>query len=144
MTCIGLIWHRCCRTNIARHRISCGGKMKKGLLVAGSKNSLFYRISYVLYLILNGACIAIFSYQGYLWLKEHKWTAIPTHALIPDWSGVELSLPIVGPVITWMLDIELMYTVGIIAMIFYIPKIRREWKGKCTSHLARDDRIRIP
>jgi hypothetical protein len=80
------------------------------------------RASYVLYVAFNSACTIVFAYQGYLWVRGGGWTKIPTHLLLP---GYVLVWPVfaerngAGRLFRWCCNVELAYTLCVIAMMFY-------------------------
>jgi len=75
----------------------------------------------ILYMIFNGACISVYGYQVYLWVKQSAWTKIPTRALL--FPGAEHSSSgqtgVTWQIADWMLNVELAYTLCTVAMIFY-------------------------
>lgn len=82
---------------------------------------LMRQIMHILYMIFNGACISVYGYQVYLWVKQSAWTNIPTRVLLPSGAGHPLSSQtgITWKITDWMLNVELAYTLCIVAMIFY-------------------------
>ena len=83
------------------------------------------RASHVLYLFFNWACTIVFVYQGYLWIRKGSWTKIPTSLLFS--RGIS-TRPFfteshgAGGLVRWCLSVDLIYTLGVIAMIFYAVK----------------------
>lgn len=106
--------------------------MKTGLLLVGGKREhrcgpsisgpILRRVSYVLYLLFNSACTIVFAYQGYLWIRSGGWTKIPTHLLLPGgvatWPFFAESHG-VGRLFRWCGNVDLAYTLCVLAMMFY-------------------------
>lgn len=94
------------------------------------------RASHFFYLLFNWTCTIVFAYQGYLWIRHGGWTKIPTRLLLPGgvtgWPFFEASHG-VGSLLRWCCNVDLIYTLGVIAMMFYAV----EW------FLARRDRQRL-
>jgi hypothetical protein len=82
---------------------------------------LMRQIVHILYVIFNGACISVYAYQVYLWVKQSAWTKIPSRLLL--FPGTEHPLAshtgVTWRIVEWMLDVELAYTLCFVAMIFY-------------------------
>ncbi len=83
--------------------------------------SLMRRLVHVLYIVFNGACLAVYGYQVYLRIIRGAWTKIPSGVLLARRSGGRFSiLPgAMGKTVDWMLNVELAYTLCAIAMLFY-------------------------
>jgi len=105
--------------------------MKTSQLLFGKKEcsspaSLWSRILrrafHSLYLLFNWACVIVFAYQGYRWIREGGWTKIPTRLALP--KGV-LASPLfaeshgVGRLLQWCCTVDLAYTLCAVAMACY-------------------------
>src|SRR5208282_3476826 len=80
-----------------------------------------HRASHALYLLFNWACIIVYAYQVYLWIRQGFWTKIPSTVLLPGlaaWTIPAGSGPIVR-VFFWTCHVELAYTLCAVAMVFY-------------------------
>ena len=79
------------------------------------------RSSHALYLLFNWACIIIYAYQIYRWIRKGFWTRIPSEVLFPcaiASRSPERSGP-VGRLVCWVLHVELAYSLCAVAIIFY-------------------------
>jgi len=88
------------------------------------------QIMNILYMIFNGACISVYGYQVYLWIKQSAWTKIPTHALLFPGSEHPLSgqTGVTWKIVDWTLNVELAYTLCTLAMIFYGLRWLADWR----------------
>ncbi len=86
----------------------------------------------VLYMLFNGVCMIVYAYQIYLWIRQGFWTKIPSQVLLT--RGLEsrvLNLSgTIGGVVHWTLNVELAYTLCVIATIFYVFRWLADRKGK--------------
>jgi hypothetical protein len=99
------------RRSIVSNTVSKNPQIKTSVIVQ--------RGAYILYLVFNTACMILCAYQTFLWIKSHAWVKIPATRLFPDhftngqhWEGI-------NKIIFWILNVDLMYILGIIAIIFY-------------------------
>ncbi len=91
-----------------------------GTAVAGG-GSPARRLVHVLYIAFNGACLAVYGYQIYLRVSKGAWTKIPSGVLLFPRSGERFTSlqGAIGKTAEWMLEVELAYTLCVIAMLFY-------------------------
>ena len=85
----------------------------------------------ILYITFNSACMIVFAYQSYLWLRAGTWTKIATHILIPDWprrGQLIAEWQGIGRVLHWILNVELSYTLGSVAVVFYVMRLMSDKK----------------
>jgi hypothetical protein len=77
--------------------------------------------SHVLYLVFNWACIIVYVYQVYLWIREGSWTRIPSKALLPGATAWQppVQSGLFAKLIYWILNVELAYTLCTLAVIFF-------------------------
>ncbi len=84
---------------------------------------ILHGVCNILYWLFNAACLVVFAYEGYLWMRSDSWTKIPALHLVPDsvarWETLK-SPDGVGPVLHWLLTIDLAYSLGGIALVFYL------------------------
>lgn len=75
----------------------------------------------LLYLLFNWACILVYGYQVLLWVSKGVWTKLPTKILFgpTGWQPCTASTP-VGKAFCWLVDVELAYTLCVLAMVFYL------------------------
>ncbi len=88
------------------------------------------------YIAFNTACMLVFAYQAYLWIRVGTWTRIPTHAVLPAWKGDNRLLSqwqVAAGAIEWVLNVELGYTLGVVATVFYVAKLVRQRKTSVTG-----------
>ncbi len=91
--------------------------------------------SHVLYVLFSAAYMVVFAYQAYLWIRVHAWTKIPTDAFISRLGGRHF-LPHAGEMnwaLGWVLNIDLVYTLSIIATIFFGIRWLTDKKPKVTG-----------
>jgi hypothetical protein len=92
-----------------------------------------HKIAKFLYTLLNTACIIVLAYQIYLWLKSGAWVKIATHVIVPfqstEWQ-VFSEWRLLGSIWNWILNVELMYTLSVLAMIFYAVRFVPKKQGK--------------
>jgi len=90
--------------------------------VATSRTRALMRwIVHVLYVILNTACMIVYAYQIYLWLRQGAWKRIPSGLVLHPGTVHHFSAQAggMGKVVAWMLNVELAYSLCVVAMLFY-------------------------
>jgi len=96
-------------------------------------NPVVSRAFYILYVAFNTVYTIVFAYQIYLWFKAGAWVRIATYMAVPEWLGGQ-QLPSAehgaGSLLRWMMDMEIGYTLGIVATIFYLLKLFRDRGNK--------------
>jgi hypothetical protein len=96
-------------------------------------NTVVSRAFYVLYVAFNTMCTIVFAYQIYLWFKTGAWVRIATYMAVPDWLRGQQLLRAehgAGSLLRWMMDVEIGYTLGILATIFYLLKLFQDRANK--------------
>jgi hypothetical protein len=96
-------------------------------------NTVASRAFYVLYVAFNTMCTIVFAYQIYLWFKAGAWVRIATYMAVPEWLGGQQFLRAeqgAGSLLRWVMDMEIGYTLGIVATIFYLLKLFRDRGNK--------------
>ena len=96
-------------------------------------NAVASRAFHVLYVAFNTMCTIVFAYQIYLWFKAGAWVRIATYMAVPEWLGGQQFLRAeqgAGSLLRWMMDVEIGYTLGILATIFYLLKLFRDRGNK--------------
>jgi hypothetical protein len=90
---------------------------------AGVSGTMRYarKTSHILYLLFNWACVIVYAYQVYGWITKGSWTRIPTGILLSG-SAASPFMPLsrqTGTILSWMLNVELAYTLCALAIIFH-------------------------
>ena len=96
-------------------------------------NTVASRAFYVLYVAFNTICTIVFAYQIYLWFKTGAWVRIATYMAVPEWLGGQQLLRAehgAGSLLRWMMGVEIGYTLGIMATIFYLLKLFQDRANK--------------
>jgi hypothetical protein len=90
-------------------------------LAIDQSRGLTHWIVNILYMGFNGACMIVYGYQIYFRVKQGAWNNIPSSLLLPP--GTEPLLVAqaggMGKAVGWLLNVELSYTLCVIAMLFY-------------------------
>ncbi len=91
---------------------------KVALSVVGT---VLNRGSHVLYVLFSAAYMVILAYQVYLWIRAGAWTKIPTDVFMARLAGQRFfSRPgEMNAVLRWVFHIDIVYTLSIIATIFF-------------------------
>ena len=91
---------------------------KGALSIAGT---VLNRGSHVLYVMFSAAYMIILAYQIYLWIKAGAWTKIPTDDFMDRLAGHQFfsQLGKMNAALHWVLHIDIVYTLSIIATIFF-------------------------
>jgi hypothetical protein len=103
------------------------GSTEEGITAPGAdiavaqNRSLTHWIAHVLFMVFNGTCMIVYGYQIYLWLKQGAWKRIPSGLLLRPGteSPFVARAGVMGKAVEWMLNVELAYTLCVIAMLFY-------------------------
>ena len=79
------------------------------------------RGSHALYILFSAAYMIILAYQIYLWIRAGAWTKIPTDVFMSRLAGRQFfSQPgEMNAALRWALHIDIVYTLSIIATIFF-------------------------
>jgi hypothetical protein len=96
-------------------------------------HSIINKIAKIFYFLLNAVCMIVFADQIYLWLKSGAWVKIPTNIILPGQSTswqVFSEWQMLGSIWNWILDVELMYTLSVFAMIFYVVRFLPNKQGQ--------------
>jgi hypothetical protein len=93
--------------------------IKAGVSIVGT---VLHKGSHVLYVLFTATYMIVLAYQVYLWIRAHAWTKIPTDVFISRLAGRRFfSQPgEMNPALHWVLGIDLVYTLSIIATIFFV------------------------
>lgn len=92
-------------------------------VVSGARcnKGLPYLTVHVLYVMFNTACTVVYGYQIYLWLRLGVWTKFPSRLLFYRGDRYHFASPfgMMDGIAEWVLNVELAYTLGVIAITFY-------------------------
>jgi hypothetical protein len=102
-----------------------------------------HKTAKILYMFFNTACIIILAYQVYLWFKAGTWVSIATNVIMPvqlaKWQDYT-QWRTFGTIWNWILNVELMYTLSLFAMLFYVfrffPDKKSEQKDTSSINLT--------
>ena len=95
--------------------------------------------AHVLYVLFNSACMILFAYEIYLWIKSSKWIKVPTGVVIAHVTGWQPSAhatEIDRGVFHWVLNVDLVWVLSTIAAIFFA--IRRLMDSKTAQEQSPD------
>jgi len=87
-----------------------------------AKRTAVGRSVHVLYVFFDSVCMAVFAYEIYRWIRSSRWVKIPTGTVIAYAFGqrpFSHAGGIGGAVSRWVLDIDIVWALSIIAIIFF-------------------------
>lgn len=94
---------------------------------------------HILYTLFNWACIIVYAFQIYLWIRHHAWTKIPSRVALPFVTEERLSVHpgSLSKAFHWLLNVELAYTLCALALILFGLRWLADKKKKqrtCDQH----------
>jgi len=94
--------------------------------------TVLHRGSNVLYVLFSAAYMIVLAYQIYLWIRAGAWTKFPTDVFISRLAGRQFfSQPgEIDRAIHWVLTIDLVYALSLIATIFFAIRWLTKKKAK--------------
>jgi hypothetical protein len=106
--------------------------MRQRVSLCYSLQRMINIIANIFYVLLNTICMILLAYQIYLWFHSGAWVKIATCVILPGQStGWQFfSQGGLSTIWNWILNVELMYTLSIIAMIFYVVRFIPVKEGK--------------
>jgi hypothetical protein len=83
--------------------------------------AVLHSFCHVLYTLFNWACMIVYVYQIYYWMRQGAWTKIPSRLLIPHATELQPSVHsgAVAKALQWVLNVELAYTLCAVALILF-------------------------
>ncbi|MCX5806401.1 MAG: hypothetical protein NT010_10100 [Proteobacteria bacterium] len=101
------------------------------------RNSTLHKTGKILYMLFNTVCMILLAYQIYLWLKSGTWVRIATNVIVPGYLAKWPDFSewrVLGSIWNWILDVELIYTFSVFAMIFYFFRFIPDKQSKPTDN----------